>query len=232
MPFLAPKFGFLTSPQVTLDPWAYSVTYRLASQYQDVRRARANTHAHIHTTTRIHCNARQHDSHPANLPTAVKKNKQPTHTPGGPGRLRSWSGPVETDFQGRLRFSYANRPDGNPACASSLPGDDVITVTCRATGRYLFVVQPRSDTCLHFTKIEVFELVNPDSRDCIACEAGKYSAAAASTVCTDCPTGTYSPTVAADTCLSCPAHSSVCVRISVWVSHQHQDTPHTHTKTV
>ncbi len=37
--------------------------------------------------------------------TAVKKNKQPTHTPGGPGRLRSWSGPVETDFQGRLRFS-------------------------------------------------------------------------------------------------------------------------------
>jgi hypothetical protein len=42
--------------------------------------------------------------------TAVKKNKQPTHTPGGPGRLRSWSGPVETDFQGRLRFSYANMP--------------------------------------------------------------------------------------------------------------------------
>ena len=35
--------------------------------------------------------------------TAVKKNKQPTHTPGGPGRLRSWSGPVETDFQGRPR---------------------------------------------------------------------------------------------------------------------------------
>ena len=24
--------------------------------------------------------------------------------------MRSWSGPVETDFQGRLRFSYANRP--------------------------------------------------------------------------------------------------------------------------
>jgi hypothetical protein len=42
--------------------------------------------------------------------TAVKKNKQPTHSPGGPGRLRSWSGPVETDFQGRLRFSYDNRP--------------------------------------------------------------------------------------------------------------------------
>jgi hypothetical protein len=43
--------------------------------------------------------------------TAVKKNKQPTHTPGGPGRLRSWSRPVETDFQGRLRFSYANMPE-------------------------------------------------------------------------------------------------------------------------
>jgi hypothetical protein len=40
----------------------------------------------------------------------VLKNKQPTHTPGGPGRLRSWSGPVETDFQGRLRFSYDSRP--------------------------------------------------------------------------------------------------------------------------
>ena len=26
------------------------------------------------------------------------------------GRLRSWSGPVETDFQGRLRFSYDNMP--------------------------------------------------------------------------------------------------------------------------
>ncbi len=29
---------------------------------------------------------------------------------GCPDRLRSWSGLVETDFQGRLRFSYANRP--------------------------------------------------------------------------------------------------------------------------
>jgi hypothetical protein len=42
--------------------------------------------------------------------TAVKKNKQPTHTPGGPGRLRSWSGPVDPEFQGRLRFSYDSRP--------------------------------------------------------------------------------------------------------------------------
>jgi hypothetical protein len=70
--------------------------------------------------------------------TAVKQNKQPTHTAA---RLRSWSGPVETDFQGlcqvlqgskkkealrgalssdrffflvmracRLRFSYDNMP--------------------------------------------------------------------------------------------------------------------------
>jgi hypothetical protein len=37
--------------------------------------------------------------------TAVKKNKQPTHMPGGPGRLRSWSGPVDPEFQGRLRFT-------------------------------------------------------------------------------------------------------------------------------
>jgi hypothetical protein len=27
-----------------------------------------------------------------------------------PGRLTSWSGPVETDFQGRLRFCSGNRP--------------------------------------------------------------------------------------------------------------------------
>ena len=39
----------------------------------------------------------------------MKKNKQPTHA-RRPGRLRSWSGPVESDFQGRLRFSYANMP--------------------------------------------------------------------------------------------------------------------------
>jgi hypothetical protein len=35
--------------------------------------------------------------------------------------LRSWSGPVETDFQGRLRFSYANRPGRvaeSPCCQS------------------------------------------------------------------------------------------------------------------
>jgi hypothetical protein len=46
--------------------------------------------------------------------TAVKKNKQPTHTPGGPGRLRSWSGPVDPEFQGRLRFSYDSMPGTAP----------------------------------------------------------------------------------------------------------------------
>ena len=43
----------------------------------------------------------------------MKKNKQPTHKVTKhtrPGRLRSWSGPVETDFQGRLRFSCDSRP--------------------------------------------------------------------------------------------------------------------------
>ena len=42
---------------------------------------------------------------------AVKTNKQPTHTPGGPGRLRSWSGPVDPEFQGRLRSSYDSMPE-------------------------------------------------------------------------------------------------------------------------
>ena len=34
------------------------------------------------------------------ITTAVEKNKQPTHTPGRPEQAGSWSGPVETDFQG------------------------------------------------------------------------------------------------------------------------------------
>jgi hypothetical protein len=46
----------------------------------------------------------------------VKKYKQPAHTPGGPSRLRSWSGQVETDFQGRLRFRIDNRPGDEPVC--------------------------------------------------------------------------------------------------------------------
>jgi hypothetical protein len=57
--------------------------------------------------------------------TAVKKNKQPTHTPGGPGRLRSWSGPVDPEFQGRLRFSY---DPGMPGTATATAGLEKIVV--------------------------------------------------------------------------------------------------------
>ena len=64
--------------------------------------------------------------------TAVKKNKQPTHTPGGPGRLRSWSGPVETDFQGRPRFSSDNRPEHR---ARQFPVQTFVPITQR--GSYL-----------------------------------------------------------------------------------------------
>ena len=52
----------------------------------------------------------------------MKKNKQPAHTPGGQGRLRSWSGPVETDFQGRLRFSYANGPASTSFLLATVKG--------------------------------------------------------------------------------------------------------------
>jgi hypothetical protein len=54
--------------------------------------------------------------------TAVKKNKQPTHTPGGPGRLKSWSGPVDPEFQGRLRFSYDSMPGLVPISGWSYGG--------------------------------------------------------------------------------------------------------------
>ena len=60
-------------------------------------------------------------------------------------------------FRGaEIRVGNVNSFDGNPVCASNLPGDAVITVTCGAAGRYVFVVQPRSDTCLHFAEIEVY----------------------------------------------------------------------------
>jgi hypothetical protein len=60
-------------------------------------------------------------------------------------------------FQGsEIRVGNVNSFNGNPTCASNLPGDAVITVTCGAKGRYVFVVQPRSDTCLHIAEIEVF----------------------------------------------------------------------------
>jgi len=90
-----------------------------------------------------------------------------------------------------IRVGNVDSFDGNPACASNLPGDSsVITVTCGATGRYVFVVQPRSDTCLQFSEIEV-----PIRLGCIACPAGKISAdvgASAAAACVDCGPGKYS----------------------------------------
>jgi hypothetical protein len=108
-------------------------------------------------------------------------------------------------FQGaEIRVGNVNSFHGNSACASNLPGDAVIIVTCRATGRYLFVVQPRSDTCLHFAEIEV-ELA---TYYCIACAAGKYAAAAGSTVCTSCEAGKYKAAagvnIACDQCEAAP----------------------------
>jgi hypothetical protein len=64
----------------------------------------------------------------------------------------------------------------NQACATILSGDAGIFVGCAATGRYVFVVQPRSDTCLNFAEIEVLSL---NSGSCVACAAGKHSAATA-----------------------------------------------------
>jgi len=46
--------------------------------------------------------------------TAVKKINNQHTRPAGPGRLRSWSGPVDPEFQGRLRFSYDSRPAVGP----------------------------------------------------------------------------------------------------------------------
>jgi hypothetical protein len=57
----------------------------------------------------------------------TKKKLQP---PLHPGRLRSWSGPTETDFHGRLRFSY----DGKPVLKPDEENDE-------ATAR------PSIDTC-------------------------------------------------------------------------------------
>ena len=102
-----------------------------------------------------------------------------------------------------IRVGNVNSFAGNQACASSLPGDAVVTVTCSATGRYVFVVQPRSDTCLHFAEIEV-STVSTVSSTCATCVAGKYAAASASTVCTDCPAGKIS-VAGATACSNCEA---------------------------
>jgi hypothetical protein len=92
-----------------------------------------------------------------------------------------------------IRVGNINSFDGNPTCASNLPGDIVITVTCAATGRYVFVVQPRPDTCLQFSEIEV-----PIRLGCIGalCSAGKYgqtgATSASAATCSLCPSGKFS----------------------------------------
>jgi hypothetical protein len=101
-----------------------------------------------------------------------------------------------------IRVGNVNSFDGNPACASNLPGDTVITVTCGATGRYVFVVQQRPscpfcNPCLHFAEIEVFT--------CTSCPAGKYKAVAGiNTACDDCVAGKYSATAGVESvCVVC-----------------------------
>jgi hypothetical protein len=101
--------------------------------------------------------------------------------------------PFESLSGAEIRVGKVDSFDGNPTCASNLPGDSVITVTCGATGRYVFVVQPRSDTCLHFSEIEV-----PIRLGCIGtlCSAGKFgqtgATSASAATCSLCPAGKYS----------------------------------------
>ena len=99
-------------------------------------------------------------------------------------RVSNWA--VHDRFQGaEIRVGNSNSFDGNQACATNLPGDPVIAAVCSATGRYLFVVQPRSDTCLHFAEIEVYESGTSaaGATSCTSCVAGTYSSAGASRVC-------------------------------------------------
>jgi hypothetical protein len=55
----------------------------------------------------------------------------------------------------QIRVGNNKSWDGNQICASNLPGNAVIDVECNAVGRYVFVVQPRSDVPLNFAEIEV-----------------------------------------------------------------------------
>ena len=64
-----------------------------------------------------------------------------------------------------IRVGNVETYDGNPACATNLPGDYVIDVPCVTSGRYIFVVQPQASmvfdgqevaTCLHLSEINVF----------------------------------------------------------------------------
>ena len=59
-----------------------------------------------------------------------------------------------------IRVGDSDDFDQNPACQTNLTGSAVVDVPCLASGRYLFVVQPRADTCLHFAEIEILPLQN------------------------------------------------------------------------
>ena len=61
-----------------------------------------------------------------------------------------------------IQVGNIDRYNGNPACATGLPGEYVVDFPCVATGRYVFVVQPLEynketglRTCLHFAEVEV-----------------------------------------------------------------------------
>ena len=113
--------------------------------------------------------------------------------------------PFQSLSGAEIRVGNIDSFDGNPACVSNLPGESVITVTCRATGRYVFVVQPRSDTCLHFSEIEV-----PIRLGCIACPAGKLSVAvgaSAAAACVDCGPGMFENATGSSACKTCGANA-------------------------
>jgi hypothetical protein len=123
---------------------------------------------------------------------SVKIYNVVTNVPSDKDRLRG----------AEIRVGNVNSFSYNPACATNLPGDAVITATCAATGRYVFVVQPRSDTCLHFTEIQVFVM------GCISCAAGKYSTTEGATAidtCDDCAAGKFSAAAGAGACDDCAA---------------------------
>jgi hypothetical protein len=113
--------------------------------------------------------------------------------------------PFQSLSGAEIRVGNNDSFDGNPACVSNLPGESVITVTCGDTGRYVFVVQPRSDTCLHFSEIEV-----PIRLGCIPCPAGKLSVAvgaSAAAACVDCGSGTFENATGSSACKTCDANA-------------------------
>jgi hypothetical protein len=80
-----------------------------AHTQQKSENANANSHEHISAAASSPSDDR------ASAP-AIPPSSRAVHGPSfgmtpGPGPAETWSGPVETDFQGRLRFSSGNRPD-------------------------------------------------------------------------------------------------------------------------